>query len=268
MRLANAFLACAGSAAAVLAATVLFAPSGTASAANPPVAAAADETGTIKGRIVFGGEAPKLLEIDVKTQPYCNTKTVLDRSLAVDPKSKGVGNVLVWLPTPKGKNVAAEKALLEKTPVVKIDNHNCEFLPRSTAMHKSQALEFTSSDAVGHNSHVMGFSYGCNLALAPEGKATAPKVQSEKRPMKLKCDIHGWMEGHILVCDHPFFAVTGEDGSFEITGVPAGTQNVIIWQEKAGFVSTGALKGQPVEVKAGGKTDLGNVVLDPTKVKK
>ena len=40
-----------------------------------------------------------------------------------------------------------------------------------------------------------------------------------------------------MIFDHPFFAVTGPDGSFEIKGVPAGDQNVVVWQEKIGYVT-------------------------------
>jgi plastocyanin len=279
MRPASSLLACAGSAAALLSATFVFSMGGsakTATAANPTApaivaVAPAQEGGfgTIKGRLVYGGDkAPDMPQFDTKAQPFCADLKVLNKAVEVDPKTKGVANGLVWINGPKGKNAAAEKALLAKTPKVKIDNKDCEFVPRTTAMMKGQALEFTSSDAVGHNSHVTGFTYSTNQSLSPKGSFDAPKVVAEKRPMNLKCDIHGWMQGWVLVCDHPFFAVTNKDGSFEITGVPAGSQSLIIWQEKAGFVSAGAAKGQPVEVKAGGTVDLGDVVLDPTKIKK
>ena len=278
MNLANTLFACGGTAGALVAAGLLCgglasnAP--TASAASAPAAIEPPTTpvtagfGTIKGRLVYGGsDAPKLPAIKVENQPFCSEQDLEDRSLVVDPATKGIANALVWINAPKGKNPEAEKALVEKTPVVEIDNKDCAFVPRSTAMFKGQKLEFTSSDPVGHNSHVTGFSQGANLALAPKGSAST-KLQAEKRPMSLKCDIHGWMQGWVLVTDHPFFAVTGDDGSFEITGVPAGAQNLIVWQEKAGYVSKGAAKGQPVTVPADGSVDVGEIVLDPSKVKK
>ena len=90
----------------------------------------------------------------------------------------------------------------------------------------------------------------------------------EKRPIAVGCDLHPWMTGYLMVFDHPFFAVTGEDGSFEIKGVPAGKQNVVVWQEKVGYVTPGFAVGVPVEVKAGATVDLGDVKLDPKKLKK
>ena len=75
------------------------------------------------------------------------------------------------------------------------------------------------------------------------------------------CDIHPWMKGQFQVFDHPFFAKTKEDGSFEIKGVPAGTQNIIIFHSTKGYINDGKAKGQPVVVKAGETTDIGDVKL-------
>ena len=68
-----------------------------------------------------------------------------------------------------------------------------------------------------------------------------------------------------MVFDHPFFATTDKDGSFEIKGVPAGTQNLVLWQETVGYATPGAGRGMPVEVKAGEVTDVGEVKLVPKK---
>jgi hypothetical protein len=70
-----------------------------------------------------------------------------------------------------------------------------------------------------------------------------------------------------MVFDHPFFAVTGKDGTFEIKGVPAGSQNLVLWQENVGYVTPGGRRGMAVEVKPGGVTDVGEIKLDPKKVK-
>jgi len=274
MKLALSLLACAGSAAALVTAAFALGTTSPAEAAplalaTPAPAPAPADYGTIKGRLVFGGEAPKMPEFAGVTQEFCKDQKLSDRSLQVDPKTKGVAHAFVYLNAPKGKNADAEKALLAKTPTVKVDNKDCEFVPRSAALHKAQTLEFTSSDPVGHNSHYTPFvQVGKNVALPPKGTVSVGKLQAEKRPIPLNCDIHPWMKGHIMVFDHPFFTVTGEDGSFVITGVPAGTQNIVVWHEKVGYVTENAIKGKPVEVKAGGTVDLGDIVIAPTKVKK
>jgi plastocyanin len=190
----------------------------------------------------------------------------LDPELVVDPASKGVANAFAYLPSPAGKNAEAEKTLLAQHPKVEIDQKNCEFIPTSVALHKDQTILFKSSDAKGHNIHYTGFANNANFAMGPNGTAEK-KLVAEKRAINLSCDIHPWMKGNILVLGHPFFAVTEPDGSFEIKGVPAGTQKLIVWHRKVGFVTGGGSGGMAVTVKAGETTDVGQIKLDPGKVK-
>lgn len=227
--------------------------------------------GTVKGRLVWGGAsapAPKKLEVGGQNAQACSVQ-LFDQALKVDAKNLGVEYGFAFLLAPKGTNPELTKQILEKSPSVTIDQKNCEFVPHSLAMLDTQNLVFTSSDAVGHNVHLTGFSNpGINTAVAPGGKLDV-KLVPERRPspVGLQCDIHPWMTGKIMVLNHPFFAVTKADGSFEITGIPAGTQNLIVFHEKVGYVNVGGSKGVPVEVSAGKTTDVGEVKVDPTKVK-
>ena len=77
------------------------------------------------------------------------------------------------------------------------------------------------------------------------------------------------MKSYVMVFDHPFFATTAKDGTFEIKGVPAGTQNLVLWQEKVGYASPGqAGRGMPVTVvRPESVVDVGEVKLDSKKVK-
>jgi hypothetical protein len=50
--------------------------------------------------------------------------------------------------------------------------------------------------------------------------------------MKVKCDIHPWMNAYVAVVPHPYFAVTGPDGAFELPNLPPGTYTVEVWHEK------------------------------------
>ena len=45
-------------------------------------------------------------------------------------------------------------------------------------------------------------------------------------------DVHPWMSAYVQVFDHPYFAVTSKDGSYKIDNIPAGTYEVVAWQEK------------------------------------
>jgi len=252
----------------------------TVEAAFPPLGplsaalAGQGEYGTIKGRLVWGGsEVPPAKNLVEKGQapkdPEVCAKgaAIPSRELAVDPETKGVAYGFVFLVRPKGSNPEAVKELLAKQPKVELDQKNCEFIPYVQAIHQDQALLIKSSDAVNHNVRYAAFANSpFNQILAPNGQIEI-KLVAERRPVLIACDIHSWMKAYLMVFDHPFFAVTGPDGSFEIKGVPAGDQFIVLWQERVGYVNSEKAKGKPITVKAGETTDLGAVTIDPSQVK-
>jgi hypothetical protein len=230
--------------------------------------------GSIKGKLVWGGEkAPERRVLEAvgkaaKDPAVCaSTAPVLDSELIVDPKTKGVRNAIVYVTKPVGSNPEAVKALLAKAPKVEIDQKNCEYLPAVTLLHEDQAVLFKSSDAVNHNVHYNSFDSTFNVILAANGMLEK-KLTAERRPVPLTCDIHPWMKAYVMPFNHPFFAVTGEDGSFEIKGVPAGAQKIVIWQGAIGYVNKERAQGMPVEVPAAGAVDIGEIKLDPARVRK
>ena len=185
----------------------------------------------------------------------------MSRELVVDPATKGVRYAFAYLAEAQGANPDAVKALVAKTPVVEIDQKNCEFEPYVTAMNQEQSLVLKSSDPANHNVRFSAFvNAPFNQILPPNGQVSV-KLVAERRPIPLACDIHPWMKGYIMVFDHPFFAITGADGSFEIQGVPAGEQKLVVWQETKGYVTEGKAAGMPVTVKAGGVTDVGDIKM-------
>ena len=253
-------------------------------AANLPVGslgvtlAAEGEYGTIKGRLVWGGSdvppARALIEKGraQKDPEICAREAAIpNRELVVDPKTKGVVSGFAYLVKPKGSNPGAVKELLAKSPKAELDQKNCEFLPYVQAIHQDQTLVIKSSDPVNHNVRYAAFANSpFNQIMAPKGEIEV-KLVAERRPIVMACDIHSWMKAYIMVFDHPFFAVTGVDGAFEIKGVPAGEQNLVLWQERVGYVGftdpAKKAQGMAVTIRAGEVTDLGSVAIDPSQVK-
>jgi hypothetical protein len=231
--------------------------------------------GTIKGRLVWGGDTvPKARVLQEKGKAEKNPdvcakdQSILSHELEIDPDTKGIAYGFAYIVKPKGTNPEAIQELLAKRPKAEMDQKNCDFLPHSLAIHEDQALVLKSSDPTSHNVRLAGLTNtGFNQTVGPNGTLQV-KLIKERLPMEIKCDIHPWMHGHVMVFDHTFFAVTGPDGSFEIKGVPAGEQNMVVWHEKVGYASPGRGVGMPVKVAAGEVTDVGEVKIDPAKAVK
>ncbi len=233
-------------------------------------AALADDHGVIKGRLIYKGTPPapkvevKKGDPAAKDAKVCAVKDILNQDLVVDPATKGIRYGVAFLVKPEGKNPEAEKAMVSKAPKVEIDQKGCEFIPHVEAIFQDQKVVFKSSDAVAHNVRYAGFkNTGANVNVPPNSKFEPKQALKAEntRPIKINCDLHPWMNASLFVFDHPFFAVTGTDGSFEIHGVPAGAQHLIVWQEKVGFVTPNKGKGQDVTVKAGETTDVGDIEM-------
>ena len=173
--------------------------------------------GTIKGRLVWGGEnVPPAVVLVAKGQAQkdpnvcAKNQAILSHDLEVDPKTKGVAYGFAYLVSPQGEAIPqVVQELITKKPKVEMDQKNCDFLPHSVAIHQDQTLVMKSSDPVSHNVRLTGFNNpGINQVIAPNGQLDV-KLVAERLPMQVACDIHPWMHGHVMVFDHPFFAVTG-----------------------------------------------------------
>ena len=237
-----------------------------------PAAGKAEGWGTLKGQVVFGGnappeeilvpqgQAPKNPEVCAKNAPIKSEK------LVVDGATKGVKNALVYLTRVDPASVNPDaKAAAAKADVF-FDQKNCIFEPHVLAIMAGAKIELKSSDPVNHNINVRFRANALfNKLLAANAQQPYSPPAAERQPTQVTCDIHNWMEGYWMVLDHPYFAVTDAKGNFEIKNVPAGPQKVVVWQEAAKYVT--AASGDEVTITANDVTSQ-NFTIDPNKIKK
>jgi hypothetical protein len=232
-------------------------------------AAADGEWGTIKGRIVWaGGEIPTPNHLNVnKDQGHCLSKgPILSEDWVINPKNKGVRWVVVWLvPNGGAGKLPIHPSLKEPAKKeVEIDQPCCKFEPHALAIRKGQALVARNSSPIAHNVDWKGIKQdGGNTLVPPGQKLSIKNLKATGFPVSVSCGIHPWMKGWVWVFDHPYYAVTDADGNFEIKDVPAGKCNIVCWQETRGYRTNNFKKGDPIEVKAGGVTDLGQLEIAP-----
>lgn len=243
----------------------------TPAAAQPPASWA-----TVKGQVVFpaGAAVPERKALDVtQDKAHCLSKgPIQDEALFVNAKNKGIKNVVVWLrpdsTDPKAKLKAAEinpDDGKRKAATVEIDQPCCMFTPRVTVVRAGDTLLVKNSSPVAHNFFCSTQNSGDHNPNIPAGQNyKIGPINAETAPIQYKCSIHPWMLGYIRVFDHPYYAVTDEDGKFEIKNAPVGKFRMVVWQEKQGFLGgKDGRFGTPIEIKAGG-TELKPVEFDIT----
>jgi plastocyanin len=206
------------------------APAAPAAGAAAAAAAAAPPAGVnpIKGTVKLTGAAPEMKMLKREADPFCGQVQMKDEEVVVSPTG-GLKNVLVRLT----KGVTGSYPA-PSTPA-QIDQSQCMFRPRMQGIMAGQPLTIRNSDQTLHNVHTYkGASTIFNQAEIPGMAPMVKKFDGPAAVIKFKCDVHPWMTGYVAVSDHPFFAVTGDDGSFTIPNVPAGTYTIEAWHERFG----------------------------------
>ena len=224
--------------------------------AKEPAPVADSNDASISGTVSFKGEAPEMAVLDMGADPVCAEKNQEDpkrRQVLVLGDDQRIANVLVQI---KGGLPAMEHEA--PAAVVEFDQGGCQYSPHVFALRVGQTLKILNPDGTLHNVHAFSkVNTEFNEAM-PKFRTELEKVfdKAEPTPFAVKCDVHPWMNAWAAVFDHPYFAVTGSDGSFTIGNLPAGTYELEIWHER--------LPAQTVSVTvaAGEKATLDDVVME------
>ena len=192
----------------------------------------AKEEGSLSGQVTFSGMKPPSNEVfNVAVTPDFCGSSIAGETYLVNSDNGGIENTIVSL-----EGVGRLK--FKENLVVKLDLSKCHFVPHILAMRKGDTLEIQNSDPVPHSSHLWyqkDDSTFLNVVMPSNGK-NIKKTISQTGMLKVKCDIHTFMNAFIVIFDHPYFSITGQDGRFHISEIPPGKYKIKVWHEKFDLV--------------------------------
>jgi len=244
--------------------------------------AQAQKWGDLTMTVVLDGDAPVATEVNANADPFCTKNKILTENLVVNPKTKGIANLVFMIDGRKTK--LETKQLhpdLQKIPETKpvLDNLKCMFIPRVLAVRAGQSILVTNSDETGHNAKFSFFENDeVNPMIPVNGSKDVLTKIEEKAPTKVECSIHGWMSAYVIVANHPYVGISDAYGKISIPKLPAGVElDFRIWHESQDkSIEEVTLAGKSQSWKKGsvkmtlkeGANDLGTLLIKPDRFKK
>ena len=210
------------------------------STVNEPQGATGDAS--VKGTVKFEGTAPAREKINMEADAVCaklHAEALTKEDLIVG-KDGGVKNVFVYVKKGiDGKYDAPKDAFV-------LDQKGCQYIPHVFGVVAGQKITVKNSDATTHNVHSFGKkNKAINQAQPAGSKEIEVDWKTSEMSMAIKCDMHPWMSSICHIVKHPFFAITDENGKFEIKNLPAGDYTIEALAE--------GMPAQTVEVKVAAK---------------
>ncbi|MEE8448099.1 MAG: carboxypeptidase regulatory-like domain-containing protein [Thermodesulfobacteriota bacterium] len=183
--------------------------------------------GSITGVVKFTGKPPASRKVKVtKDKKVCGAQQVVER-VKVNKTNSGLKFVVVSLvDIKKGKAMASATASL--------DQRGCVFNPYVVLLDAGGSLGILNSDKILHNIHTYSRRNPSLNIAHPKFKKKITKKFTKPEIVKITCDVHKWMEGWLVVMDHPYYVVTDDNGAFKLSDVPAGTYKLQVWHPALG----------------------------------
>jgi len=226
-------------------------------------------TATLKIRFVYGGaEAPKREKLDGVKGDFCGKFEIDDESLIVHPENKGIQNVIVYVFTGRGGIKLPD--FPPRGEVVTLANKNCRFEPHVLAVRAGDTLRVTNPDDTGHNANLNFFNNKAQNLLIPKKQERSVVVEeSEPAPIPVDCNIHPWMKAFLVITDHPFVAISDENGDLTIEGLPVNEKIPFRVNQQSATIKEVIINNETVEWKKSlfelklkpGVNDMGTVTI-------
>lgn len=204
---------------------------------------------TLRGKFKLVGQAPSNPNVNVsRDSEICapGGAPVQDQVVRVGSDG-GLANVLIHLATkvPSDEWIHPSFAA-SASDTLEFDQKACVFLTRVVTLRSTQKLKVLNSDPVGHNTNITASgAQSMNVTIPSKGFAIYEPKGVTKDIASVSCSVHPWMKAHLFTQAHPYFAVSHEDGTFEIANMPAGVDiELRVWHEKTQNVSKAKVNNQ------------------------
>jgi plastocyanin len=201
--------------------------------------------GTVTGKIEFKGTAPKMDPLKMNADPFCQKAHEGQKVLSDDIQynaNKTLGQVFVYVK----EGVKKEAVPAAPTEPVNFDQVGCLYKPKVVGLRAGQTLRITNSDPTLHNVHaVPKTNSGFNIGMPTKGNIKEQKFAQPELGIRIKCEVHSWMTAYINVVDHPYFAVSDDQGNYTISNLPPGDYTIEAFHHNSKLGS----KTQKVSVK-------------------
>ena len=188
---------------------------------------------SVSGTVSFTGTAPERPRIrQDRDCSALNEEAPLGETVIVNDNGT-LRNVFIYVKEGLGD---ANFAVPDE-PVV-FDQDGCIYHPHVFGIQVGQTLEIHNSDPLMHNLHALAEeNRPFNFGMPNEGDVREQQFRVPEVMLHIKCDVHPWMSAYAGVVDHPFYSVSSDEGSFAISGLPAGNYVVEAWHEEYGMAT-------------------------------
>ena len=207
----------------------------TSAPAAAPAAVDPATAGELTGKIVLEGAPGKNDVIKMNADPVCvrENKGTQTQEFFMVGEGGALANVFVYV-----KDGLGNMTFPTPTEAVQLNQQGCRYHPHVFGMMVGQPMEIMNSDPTLHNIHALPkANQEFNTAQPIQNMKTNHTFAAREVMVPFKCDVHGWMNAYVGVLDHPYFSVSGADGTFDIKNLPPGTYTIEAWQEKLGAMT-------------------------------
>jgi plastocyanin len=188
--------------------------------------------GAITVKVKFEGKAPSLETYDIGSEKICTEAhpNGLKEETVIVNDDGTLANTFVYVKS----GLEGHSFDVPKDPVI-FDQKGCQYLPHVFGIMVGQELDIVNSDPILHNVHVTAKANDSfNEGMPTKDMTIKKKFRKQEIPVKVRCDVHNWMNAYACVVNHPKYGVTGKDGTVKLEGLPPGDYTIEIWHEKYG----------------------------------